>query len=189
MECPWASWYADAIVQWKHVSSARYATETIAVRSSSSQASSFCTVVRHTCSWDTNLGTAWWLPTWRWLSWHSPNGLGFAPVCWELRYRDLWMQHCEPAEVVTLAGWISEQGTAAVVEAEGGPHGNPEWLLPARRDMKGVTGRRGLAPWERNVNDKASWIIPSTASILSLIPLANIDGAVRTNPCKSAIQR
>jgi hypothetical protein len=62
---------------------------------------------------------------------------------------------------------MSEQGAAAVVVAEGGPHGNSERLLPARRDMKGVTGWRGLAPCERTINDKASWIFPSTASIIS----------------------
>jgi len=64
-----------------------------------------------------------------------------------------------------------EQGAAAVVAAEGGPHGNPEWLLPARQDTKGVTGRRGLAPCERTANDKASWI---TLSSLLYIPSLKI---------------
>jgi len=192
MDCPRASWYADAIVQRKHVCSARYATETIAVRSSSPQASSsFGTVVGHTSPGDTNLGTAWWLLARRQLSWHSPNSLGFAPVCWELQYRDLWMRHREPAEVVTLAGWMSEQGAAAVVAADGGPHGNPEWLLPARRDTKGVTGRRGLAPCERTVNGKASWIsLPPLPSLLTFFWLTQMEQIQsRTNLCGSAVWR
>jgi hypothetical protein len=146
MDCPSASWYEDAIVQRKHACSARYANETIAVRSSSPPPSSFWTVVGHTYLGDTNSGTTWWLLARRRLSSHSPTGLGFAPHCWELRYRDLWMRRREPAEVVTLAGWMSEQGAAAVVAAEGGPQQNPEWLGPAPRAMKGVSGRRGLAP-------------------------------------------
>jgi len=169
MDCPRASWYVDAIGQRKHVCSARYATETIAVRTVllHKYQWSFWTVVGHTSPGDTNSGTAWWLLARRRLSWHSPNGLGCAPVCWELWYRDLWMRHREPAEVVTLAGWMGEQGAAAVVAAEGGPHGNPEWLLKARRDTKGVTGRRGLALCERTVNDKASWIsLPPLPSCL-----------------------
>ena len=36
------------------------------------------------------------------------------------------MRHREPAEVVTLGGSMGEQRAAAVVAAEGGPHGNPE---------------------------------------------------------------
>jgi len=52
-------------------------------------------------------------------------------------------------------------GVAAVVAAEERPHGNDEWLLLARRDPKGETGRQGLAPLERTANDKASWITPS----------------------------
>jgi len=153
MDCPRASCYADAIVQRKHVCSVRYATETIAVRSSSPQASSFWTVVGHTSPRDTNSGTTWSLFPRKYWWWHSPNSLGFAAACWELRYRDLWKRHQEPAEVVTLAGWMCEHGAVAVVAvvaAEGGPHGNPEWLLPARRDTKGVSGRRGLAPWWAN---------------------------------------
>ena len=40
-----------------------------------------------------------------------------------------------------------------------------------------MTGRRGLAPCERTVNDKASWIsLPPLPSFL-LILLANTDGA------------
>jgi hypothetical protein len=31
---------------------------------------------------------------------------------------DLWKRHREPAEVVTLAGWMGEQGAAAVVAAK-----------------------------------------------------------------------
>jgi len=48
-------------------------------------------------------------------------------------------------EVVTLTGQISEQGAAAVVVAEEGPHGNPEEMLPARQVKKALSGRRGLA--------------------------------------------
>ena len=72
---------------------------------------------------------------------------------------------------------MGEQRAAAVVAAEGGPHGNPDRLLPAHRDTKGVTGRRGLAPCERTVNEKASWIsLPPLPSFL-LILLTNTDGA------------
>jgi len=191
MDCPRANWYADAMVQRKHVCSARYATETIAVRSSPPQASSFWTVVGHTSPGDTNSGTAWSLLAWRRFSWHAPNGLGFAPVCWELRYRDLWMRHREPAEVVNLAGWLGEQRAAAVVAAEGGPHGNPEWLLPAHQDTKRVTGRRGLASCERTVNDKTSWIslppLPSFPWFFWLKRMEQIKS--RTTLCGSAVQR
>jgi len=145
MDCPRASSYADAIVHWKHVCSARYATETIVVRSPSPQATTFWTDVGHTSPRDTNSGTAWSLLSRQRFSWHSPNGLGLAPLCWKLQYQDLWMRHREPAEVVTLWGWMCEQEALAIVAAEGGPHGNPEWLLPARRDTKTDTGQRGLA--------------------------------------------
>ena len=182
MDCTRASWYVDAFVQRKHVCHARYATETIAVRTVllHKHQWSFWTIIGHTSPGDTNSGTAWWLLARSQLPWHSPNGLGFAPVCWELRYRDLWMRHREPAEVVTLAGWMSEQGAAAVVAAVGCPHGNPEWLLPARRDTKGVTGRRGLAPCGRTVNDKASWIyLPPLPSFLWFLWLTSMKQFVR----------
>jgi len=118
MNCRRASWYVDTIKQRKHVCVARNATKTIAGRSSSTLASNFRPVVGHTYPGDTNSGTAWrLLPRMR-LSWQSPNGLGFAPVCWELWYRDLWMRHREPADVVPLPGWMGEQGAAAVVAAE-----------------------------------------------------------------------
>jgi len=57
-------------------------------------------------------------------------------------------------------------GAAAVVAAEERPHRKLERLLLARRDPKGETGRRGLAPLEQTANDKASWIFPFTASTL-----------------------
>jgi len=168
MDCPRASWYVDTFVQQKHLCGVRNATEIDSVRSPSPQASSFWTVVGHTSPGDIISGTAWRLPARRRLWWHSPNGLGFAPVCWELRNRDLWMRHREPAEVITLACWLSKQGAAAVVAAEGGPHGNPEWLLPARRDMKRVTGLHGLASLWANREWQGLLDFPSIASILSL---------------------
>jgi len=59
VEFPWASWYVDAIVQRKHVCSARYATEIITVMRSSPQATPcLWTVVGHTPPRDTNSGTA-----------------------------------------------------------------------------------------------------------------------------------
>jgi len=37
-----------------------------------------------------------------------------------------WNQRGYTSEVATLAGWMSEQGAAAVVAAEERPHGNLE---------------------------------------------------------------
>ena len=165
-------------MQRKHVCSVRYAAETMAVMTVLlyQHQRSFWTVERHTSPGDTNLGSAWWLLDRRRSLWHSPNGLGFAPVYLELRCRDLWMRHRDLAEVVSIACWMSEQGAAVVVVVEGGPYGNPEWQLPARRDTTGVAGVRGLAPGKRTVNDKASWIaLPLLPSFL-LIILANTDG-------------
>jgi len=152
MDCPRASWNVDAIRQQKYVCSVRYATKTIAERSFSPQSASFWSTVEHTSPGDTNSGTAWWLLAKQQLSWHSANGLGFAPVYRKLRYRDLWMRHHEPPEVVTLTGWMGKHGAVAVVAAR--------WLH-----------------CDQIVNDKASWIFPSTASIVSLILLANMDAA------------
>jgi len=175
-------------VQRKHICSTRWATEIIAVRSSSPQASSFWTVVGHISPGDTNLGTAWWLPARRQLSWNSPNGLGFAPVCWELRYRDLWKWHREPAKVVTLAGWMCEQGAAAVVMAEWGPHGNLDNCYQLAK-----TRWEWLDGWDAFFVSEPLMTRPPGFPFhrfhLVLMPLANIDGAVRTNPCKSAIRR
>jgi len=152
---------------------------------------SFWTVVVHTSPGDTNSGTAWWLPARRRLTWHSPNGLEFAPGCWELLYRVLWMRHREPAEGVTLAGWMGAQAAVAVIAAGGGPHGNPEWLLLAPWATKAVTGRRGLAPCERTVNDKAFWIsVPPLPSFLSLFWLTWMEQIQSHTPlCGSAIRR
>jgi len=87
--------------------------------------------------------------------------------------------------------WMGEQGAAAVVAAEGGPQGNPEWLLPARRDTKGVLGRRGLALLRRTVPIQApGFSLPPLPSFLSSIWLARMEQIQsRMNPCGSAVGR
>jgi len=118
MDCSWAGSYVDRREWRKYVCRASCATKTFMVRSSSPLASSFWTMIGHTSPGDTNSGTTWWLlARWR-LSKHSPNGLGFPPVCWELQYMDLWIQHGEAAEVVSLAGWMGKQGAGPVFGAE-----------------------------------------------------------------------
>jgi len=55
-----------------------------------------------------------------------------------------WNQGGYTSEVVTLVGWMSEQGAAAVVAAHQRPHGDLKRLLLPRRGTKGVTGWWGL---------------------------------------------
>jgi len=43
--------------------------------------------------------------------------------------------------------WTGKQGAAAVVAAEERQHGNLEWLLPARQDMKGVLDSGAWPYW------------------------------------------
>jgi len=129
-----------------NMSVAWYATDPIAVRGSSPQVSSFWSIVEDTSPWDTNSETAWQLPARRLLTWHSLNGLGFAPICWKLLYRVRWMRHREPADAVTLKCWMGEQGVAAEVEAEEGPYGNHDWLLPATPEEEGSDWTVGMIP-------------------------------------------